>query len=133
LDRFLELFRAARQDEQLPIRLLVDHGIGPWPADGCFACVAGERVAYLTASGELYPCPGLLFPPFAVGRVDETPLAELLASPRMDEIRTLARGTLGEPCGSCTVVGCSGGCRGAAYAATGSPSAAPQYCAQRRR
>jgi len=133
LDRFLTRLRAWRKQGGKPIRVLLDHGLGPWTADGHFACGAGRRVVYVAATGDLYPCTGLIFEPFKIGNALETPLAELLASPAMHTVRRIRRSELGEPCRSCTHPRCSGGCRGFAFAATGDLRSAPPYCNVRRR
>ncbi|MDY0060475.1 MAG: radical SAM protein [Myxococcota bacterium] len=143
LDLFITRFRAAARDEGYPCRLLLDHGIGPWAEDGRFTCVAGERVAYVTGDGRLYPCPGLLFPPFAQGWLfrsaapGEPPtvaadLVEQLGALSTSPARRLPRADLAAPCGTCPSTSCSGGCRGAAFAATGEVTGAPSYCAVAR-
>jgi radical SAM protein with 4Fe4S-binding SPASM domain len=119
--------------EPLPV-LLIDHGIGPWRSDGDFTCMSGRNVAYISSDGFIYPCPGLLFDEFRVGNVYETPVAQLVASPAMGRVRTLGRATLAEPCRSCGVERCTGGCRGAIYAASGGDLLAPPtYCNAARR
>jgi AdoMet-dependent heme synthase len=133
LDEFLELLRGVRAQPDAPLGVLIDHGLGPWQDDAEFRCDAGESVVYISAEGDLYPCPGSIHEPFKVGNVWETPLAELLASPRMDAVRRLERRELSAPCRSCTIPGCSGGCRGAAHALTGNVRAAPAYCNRLRR
>jgi radical SAM protein with 4Fe4S-binding SPASM domain len=147
LDAFLEFFRtekrveAARRKkreaggpagEPRPV-LLIDHGIGPWRSDGEFACMSGRGVAYVASDGFLYPCPGLLFDEFRVGNVYETPVAELMASPALARVRSLGRHELAEPCRSCWIERCSGGCRGAIFAAAGDLLAGPGYCNAARR
>jgi radical SAM protein with 4Fe4S-binding SPASM domain len=115
------------------VELMIDHGVGPYRADGRFKCVAGRKVAYITGEGNLYPCPSLMAAPFLVGNVFETDLAELVASPALHWVRRIRRHELAEPCRSCENKKCSGGCRGAAYAATGDVYAAPAYCNFQRR
>lgn len=133
LDRFFERLRGWRAQAGERLAVLVDHGIGPWASDERLVCQAGRRIAYVAASGDLYPCTGLLFEPFKVGNVFTTPLVELLRSPKMHAARAIRRAELGEPCGSCDVPSCSGGCRGAAYAATGDAKAGVRYCNVLRR
>jgi radical SAM protein with 4Fe4S-binding SPASM domain len=133
LDRFLALLREIRAQPDAPIGVLTDHGIGPWQTGGEFRCDAGESVAYISAEGDLYPCPGSIFAPFVVGNVFSTPIEELLASPKLACVRSIERRELDEPCRSCQEPACSGGCRGAAFARTGDPRAAPHYCNVRRR
>lgn len=148
LDGFLEFYRSEKRAEAARAKrakergdggearpvLLIDHGIGPWRSDGEFTCMSGRNVAYVSSDGFLYPCPGLLFDEFRVGNVYETPVAQLAASPAMGRVRTLGRAQLAEPCGSCRVERCTGGCRGAAYAASGGDLLAPPvYCNAARR
>lgn len=116
-----------------PVGVLIDHGIGPWRQDGAFRCDSGEAVTYISSEGDLYPCPGLIFGRFKVGNVYETPIEELLASPTLGVARRLDRAAIGEPCSTCANPRCSGGCRGAAYAISGSERAAPVYCNVLRR
>jgi radical SAM protein with 4Fe4S-binding SPASM domain len=133
LDRFFARLRGWRAGAGKRLGLLVDHGIGPWTADGKLSCGAGRRVAYLSSDGDLYPCSGVLFPPFRVGSVLAQPLDVLLRSPAMHAARGIRRTDLAEPCGSCRSPGCRGGCRGAVYAATGDVRAAVPYCNVQRR
>ncbi|HOU93475.1 MAG TPA: radical SAM protein [Polyangiaceae bacterium] len=133
LDAFLEGLRRYRAGKSPAVDLVIDHGVGPWREDGRFRCVAGRHVAYITSEGDLYPCPSLMHPPFRVGNVFREGLAALLASPALHRVRRLRRRELAEPCRSCPTPRCSGGCRGAAYAATGDVRAAPAYCNYLRR
>lgn len=138
LDELFEFMRVvfdAARKKRKPgaVGMLIDHGIGPWKSDGSFKCDSGEAVVYITSDGELYPCPGLIFDPFKVGNVYETPIRELLKSPALSRVRNIGRDEIGAPCKTCTNNRCSGGCRGAAYAISGSEKAAPVYCNVLRR
>lgn len=133
VDSFLAALRAFRAQPKPALDLVIDHGIGPWREDGRFQCVAGRAVVYITGEGDLYPCPSLMFEAFKVGNVYEEGLARLLEDPRLHLVRRIPRAELAEPCRSCANVACSGGCRGAAYAATGDVRAAPAYCNVQRR
>lgn len=128
IDGFVERMRRMNAHRRSPLRVFIDHGIGPWVESGCFACEAGRGVAYVTAAGDLYPCPGLIFPPFRVGNAYETPLAELFASPEMHRVRTLTKSSLRGPCRTCANDDCSGGCRGGAFAETGDVNGPVGYC-----
>jgi radical SAM protein with 4Fe4S-binding SPASM domain len=128
LRTFVDRLRAARESLGRALTLTVDHGIGPWRADGQFTCGAGRDVAYLAADGTLYPCPGLFFDAFRVGNTRETPLADLLDSPLMSTTRSLPKTDLEGPCSTCTNTACSGGCRGAAFACTGRVTGSPAFC-----
>jgi radical SAM protein with 4Fe4S-binding SPASM domain len=133
LDAFLEFFRSYRARQKPAVQLVIDHGIGPWRADGCFQCVAGRQVAYITGEGDLYPCPSLMYAPFKVGNVHQTGLQTLLESPELQRVSCVGRQQLEGACGSCSVSECTGGCWGAAFAATGELLAAPAYCNFQRR
>jgi len=133
VDVFLEFLRSFRQSQKPAVDLVIDHGVGPWRADGGFACVSGREVAYITGEGDLYPCPSLMYEPFKVGNVYERGLRDLLDSKALSAVRELPRSELAEPCRSCPSPVCSGGCRGAVFAATGDLRAAPAYCNFRRR
>jgi radical SAM protein with 4Fe4S-binding SPASM domain len=127
-DWFLGFMRHLNRQPGGRLELFIDHGIGPWCESGEFQCVAGKHVAYLSAEGDLYPCPCLLFAPFRIGSVLATPLRELLASPVMAEVRNLPRSQIQGACGTCSNPACSGGCRGGAFAATGNVRGPVSYC-----
>jgi radical SAM protein with 4Fe4S-binding SPASM domain len=82
----------------------------------------------VSAEGDLYPCPGVIFDRFKVGNVFETPLGDLLASPAMARMRNLRKADTSGPCATCPNDACSGGCRGASYAAFGDENHAPPFC-----
>ena len=132
-DAFLAFMRKYKSDKRAKLGMLIDHGIGPWKASGEFTCTSGSEVAYISSEGDLYPCPGLIFEPFKVGNVYETPVRDLLRSPALSRIREIPKAELAEPCRSCEVEACSGGCRGSAYAYTGDIRGAPFYCNALRR
>jgi radical SAM protein with 4Fe4S-binding SPASM domain len=133
LDAFLAFLRELNAHERRPVEIFFDHGIGPWDEQGRFACTSGAEVAYVTAEGDIYPCPGLVFPPFRVGNVGETPLEDLLRAPAMATVRHLPKGELSGLCRDCTHAACSGGCRGQAWAETGDIRTGTGYCNVRRR
>jgi AdoMet-dependent heme synthase len=131
-DAFLALMRTLNQTPGGRLRILIDHGIGPWIEGAAFQCESGSRVAYLSAEGDLYPCPGLVFDAFKVGNVYETPVGALLARPAMSAVRCIPRREIRGDCQACSNAACSGGCRGRAYAATGDIRGAVPYCNLRR-
>lgn len=133
VDRFLAFLRDLADRPDPPLQVVIDHSIGPWDVRGRFRCRAGKAVAYVTCEGDLYPCPALLFPPFRVGNVYQTPLGELFASAAMRAPRDTERADLVGPCDACANVACSGGCRGMAYAQLGDPRRTPPYCNVQRR
>jgi radical SAM protein with 4Fe4S-binding SPASM domain len=133
VDRFLALMRHLNRQPDARLQLFIDHGIGPWLESGTFRCVAGRKVAYISAEGDLYPCPALIFPPFKIGNVFETPVRELLEAPGMAVTRSFPRTEIEGPCSSCANPRCSGGCRGAAFARSNDLRATVSYCAFERR
>jgi AdoMet-dependent heme synthase len=128
IDRFVQFLRTLNQKPDSRLSISIDHAMGPWQESGEFHCDSGKRVAYVSAEGDLYPCPSLIARPFRVGNVFETPVEQLLASPRMSLVRSIRRDQISGPCGSCLNQLCHGGCRGLAYAATGDPYGAVSYC-----
>ncbi len=133
LDSFFQFMRMMRAQKKLFVHMIIDHGVGPWNKDGEFACTSGSEVAYISAEGDLYPCPGLIQDRFKVGNVHEEDLEEILNRPSLHEVRELCRQDVAEPCKSCDNELCSGGCRGAAYACTGDVLGPPEYCNVLRR
>ena len=127
-DWFLGFMRHLNRQPGGRLELFIDHGIGPWLESGEFECGSGKNVAYLSAEGNLYPCPSLLFPPFRIGSVLATPVRELLASPAMAAVRTVPRSEIRGACAACSNLACSGGCRGGAFAATGDVRGPVSYC-----
>jgi AdoMet-dependent heme synthase len=128
LDEFVQLMRKLSSHPNAPLRIMIDHGIGPWRESGKFHCEAGNRVAYCSSEGNLYPCPGFIFDEFVVGNVFETPIAELLGREELSRPRQVMRTSVDGMCSTCPNNDCSGGCRGAAYASTRSIKAEPAYC-----
>jgi radical SAM protein with 4Fe4S-binding SPASM domain len=114
------------------LKVTVDHGFGPTAKEPCHQCFAGIKVAYLEANGDLYPCPGLIAPPFLVGNTRYTPLAEMLCGPEIRRTTVLERHHLREPCCSCTNHQCFGGCRGMAWAVDNEVLAAFPACLWRQ-
>ncbi len=132
VDKFVRFMRQMSGHPSAPIRIFIDHGIGPWHASGQFQCDSGAGVAYTSSEGDLYPCPGLIFDEFKVGNVFETPLGQLFASEAMRRVRTIPKSRIGGMCRCCEHDACSGGCRGAAFAITGDVCGPPAYCFLRR-
>jgi radical SAM protein with 4Fe4S-binding SPASM domain len=128
IDAFLDLMRTLNKTPGAPLQIVIDHGIGPWVQGHAFRCVSGAAVAYLSAEGDLYPCPGLVFDEFKVGNVHETPVETLLARPEMAAVRCIPHREIRGICQACSNSACSGGCRGGAYAQTGDIRGAVSYC-----
>lgn len=128
VDKFLDFMRRMNCAPGARLQIFIDHGIGPWLESGEFACSAGRAVAYVSAEGDLYPCPGLLFDAFKVGNVLDTPISELLDHPAMSRGRSSPRAEIQGSCSNCANARCSGGCRGAAFARTGDLFGAVAYC-----
>ncbi len=133
LDAFLDLMRRLNSTLGAPLKVSIDHGIGPWVESGAFPCQSGRTVAYISSTGDVYPCPGLLFPEFIVGNINQTAARTLLTSQAIRFADRLDRTKGAEPCRSCPNTLCSGGCRGYSYALCGDIHASPPYCNVRRR
>lgn len=128
LDDFIEFIQNLNAAPSVSLPITIDHAIGPWSSSGAFCCESGKRVAYVSAEGDLYPCPSLISEAFRVGNVFDTPVNELLEHPAMSRVRQIPRQQLRGPCATCSNQGCRGGCRGAAYAFTGDVHGANPYC-----
>ena len=128
IDAFVLFMHKLAFHPKPPLRIMIDHGIGPWKPTGRLECNAGQRVAYCSAEGTLYPCPGLIFDEFAVGNVFRTPVGELLKSERLAPTRRIRHEDIHGSCRTCNNNQCTGGCRGSAYAVTGDLCGAPAYC-----
>lgn len=133
MDRFLDFMVELNSAPDKPVVLGIDHGIGPSTADGSFRCASGVSVAYVSEHGDLYPCPGALFPEFKVGNVFEQDLAELFASPAMKRLSGIRKRDSEGACATCTNHRCSGGCRGLSFSIWGDVLKSPPYCRVRRR
>lgn len=128
MDKFISVIRSLNEERSANLSIAIDHAMGPWSGRGTFSCESGIRVAYVSVDGSLYPCPSLMAEPFRVGNVFDTPIGELLTSPRMGAARAVSRQQMRGPCASCTNEACRGGCRGLAFAVTGDVCGAIPYC-----
>ncbi len=117
-DQMVGFFRfvAAHDPVATGVTLAFDHAFGP--TDDCFHCTAGERSFYLTAEGDVYPCPSFLHPDYRVGNVRDANLVSLWQNPRMRDFRIPPEEIRGH-CAQCPdLASCRGGCRGITYAYT---------------
>jgi radical SAM protein with 4Fe4S-binding SPASM domain len=107
--------------EPEPQRRVPDDGVGP-------GCSAGVSQVVVTCDGEVYPCPYIR--DLSVGSVRRQSLAEIWQSELLAPLRQLDRSRLKGKCGGCGYRPslCTGGCRGAAYAATGDLYAEDPNC-----
>jgi radical SAM protein with 4Fe4S-binding SPASM domain len=128
LDQFIGLVQKLNEEPDARLPVSIDHAIGPWTRSGEFQCESGKRVAYVSAEGDLYPCPALISKPFRVGNVFEAPVRELLALESMSAVRHISREQIQGPCATCSNGACRGGCRGLAFATTGDIYGAVSYC-----
>jgi radical SAM protein with 4Fe4S-binding SPASM domain len=128
LDQFIAFVQELNEDPDARLPVSIDHAMGPWTKSGEFQCESGKGVAYVSAEGDLYPCPSLISEPFRVGNVFETSVCELLASKQMSAVRCISRDQMHGPCDTCSNKACGGGCRGLAYASTGDVQGAIPYC-----
>jgi radical SAM protein with 4Fe4S-binding SPASM domain len=128
LDEHITFVQKLNADPAATLSVTIDHAIGPWSQNGEFHCVSGKGVAYISAEGDLFPCPSLLAEPFRVGNVFDSPIRELLASASMSAVRHISRKQLQGFCATCSNKACNGGCRGVAFAYTGDVHGALPYC-----
>ncbi len=132
LDAFLAFVRQMNQQPGARLAVSIDHSMGPWQTGDEFHCESGKRVAYVSCSGHLYPCPALSYEPLSAGNVFESPVGQLLASPALAVARCIPKRQIEGRCAACTNRHCSGGCRGIAYALAGNLHGAVSYCNFRR-
>jgi uncharacterized protein len=84
--------------------------VGAPPAVCIFAATCGDAVA-LEHTGDLYSCDHFVEPKYLLGNIGETPLAELVASPRQRAFGAAKRDTLPRYCLECPVrFACHGEC-----------------------
>jgi len=132
LDAFLDLIRRLNRQPNAQLRISVDHSLGPWLPGGAFRCESGRRVCYIAVTGDLYPCPALIFDRLRVGNVYRSAVSELLESPNLSAVHCLPRKQIEGLCATCSNEHCTGGCRGLAYALTGRLHGPVPYCNFRR-
>jgi mycofactocin biosynthetic radical S-adenosylmethionine protein MftC len=98
-------------------------------SDGLMGCAAGHDTLSVGADGMVYPCPFLHN--FPLGDLLAVPLAELWrTAPMLARLRGLSRHDLADPCRTCHYAAtlCHGGCRAAAFFATGNVLGADPGC-----
>lgn len=82
--------------------------------------VGTNRALYVTADGNLYPCPDTALKPFLLGNLKSDNLADIWENhPRLDALRKLNVDTMNQTCSTCDVrYLCGGNCRGENYQVT---------------
>lgn len=133
LEQMVGFFRdvAAHDPVSTGVTLAFDHAFGP--TDDCFQCTAGERSFYLSAEGDVYPCPSFLHPDYRIGNVRQTDLDSLWQDPRMRDFRVPVEQIRGHCSGCPDLAACRGGCRGVTYAYTGDVRESFPNCLRRYR
>jgi radical SAM protein with 4Fe4S-binding SPASM domain len=92
---------------------------------GFLGCHAASALAYVDWDGNVYPCDSL---PIRLGNLQETTLQKIWRAPARIQILDALRAAPAD-CGGCgQIEGCHSGCRGLAYAVSGSLSAKDPYC-----
>ncbi len=87
-------------------------------------CTAGIAALYITASGEVYPCPFLTL---SAGNVFKTSLRNIwYNSSLLEKLRN--RSSYEGRCGQCQFVDCCGGCRVSSFSRTGSITGSDEDC-----
>jgi radical SAM protein with 4Fe4S-binding SPASM domain len=92
----------------------------PCAGDGHVGCAAGHDTLCIAADGTVYPCPFLR--DFPLGRMPGMQLREIWhEAPILQRLRILQKSDLAAPCNQCPAAPgtCGGGCRAAAYFASG--------------
>jgi len=88
-------------------------------------CQAANSMLYISPSYKVYPCPAM---PLELGDLNETSLREIVLSGKKKQLRNSLLNPPGE-CTACDRAGkCLGGCRGRAYAMTGSLDRSDPAC-----
>jgi len=94
-------------------------------------CSAGDRVANIDPSGNVYPCQFARSPAFLVGNIRERPFSVMWAEethPVLHKFRG-KKALISGRCRECRYFTlCGGGCRVRAYAETGDISASDPFC-----
>ena len=94
-------------------------------------CTVGQSILYISSSGDVYPCNGLIFPEFKIGNINNKSIKELwLKSDILRSFRKLEVNDFNK-CKNCDLKeSCNGGCRGNAYRIFNSVTEHdPVYCA----
>lgn len=110
--------------------VMFDPAFGPLPPEYLYhECVAGVKLLYISAFGDVYPCTSLLAKEFAVGNIHERELAEIWDDPRMTQVSDFPRESIHGPCRECPHFSdCRGACRGISFAHTGDINASFPVC-----
>lgn len=108
---------------------LLDGGAYTSRSDGPMICSAGYDTLSLGADGTAYPCPFLH--DFPLGNLLEIPMDTIWHdSDVLNGLRTLRKSKMEGPCATCGLAAtrCAGGCRAAAYLASGSLKGPDPLC-----
>lgn len=87
-----------------------------WMRANNVGCAAGKETLFITANGDVIPCPFL--GDYRIGNIIHTKLEEIWQAEKFDLFRSFGLGKLKGKCRTCENLGgaCYGGCRAAAYA-----------------
>jgi radical SAM protein with 4Fe4S-binding SPASM domain len=99
-----------------------------WYEPERIGCAAGTTNLFITANGDVVPCPFLT--EMVIGNVRNGDFENIWESESCAPFRALKTGDLKGKCGSCELLGlvCYGGCRAAALAKTGDIYGPDPYC-----
>ena len=93
---------------------MFDVALANWFGEPPGLCVHSETCGLALAlehNGDLYSCDHFVEPDYNLGNIGETPMIELVASPRQREFGQAKRDTLPQKCVECDVrFACHGGC-----------------------
>lgn len=109
------------------VRIMAERGVSSTIQHGREvggACLAGRSAAFISSTGEVYPC-GYL--PIPCGNVTRQPFSEIWKQSR--QLQKLRNLQLKGKCGRCNYRRICGGCRARAYGETGDVAAEEPFCA----
>ncbi len=98
----------------------------PVSPDSLYSCAAGTSQAFISSTGEVYPCLLLRYPEYMMGSIKDTNLLGIWRTGPWDRLKRHLSGT---KCASCPLFGaCRGGCPGEALLFSGTINAPAPSC-----
>ncbi|NEX13213.1 MAG: hypothetical protein C1941_00650 [Prosthecochloris sp.] len=117
----------------VPFRQIVNALLGNQPSlcsysGGCF-----RNFLSLDVDGSVYPCSAFFGSDFYLGNVNTSSIAEIYDSPKLQQLRAEMKQMLSTECGECEFLTvCQGGCREAAFIASGKLYSKDPHCEGRK-
>jgi MoaA/NifB/PqqE/SkfB family radical SAM enzyme len=95
-----DFFDEVASERQRPgLELIIDCPTAAYPGRPLFRCSAGQRTAYITAVGDVYPCTALMTPAYLAGNTRQRPVHAILFGAELQRIQRELAATL--PGGAC--------------------------------